>query len=76
MGIDYDLVVVGGGPAGCAVARDVAGAGFKVLIAEEHARVGEPLQCSGLISARTLYFPGFARSSTAPAARGMGARSG
>ena len=51
---DYDLVVVGGGPAGCAVARDVAGAGFKVLIAEEHARVGEPLQCSGLISARTL----------------------
>ncbi len=51
---DYDLVVVGGGPTGCAVARDVAGAGYKVLIAEEHARVGEPLQCSGLISARTL----------------------
>jgi geranylgeranyl reductase family protein len=52
--MDYDLIVVGGGPAGCAVARDVAGAGFKVLIAEEHERVGEPLQCSGLISARTL----------------------
>ncbi len=51
---DYDLVVVGGGPAGSAVARDVAAAGFKVLVAEEHARVGEPLQCSGLISARTL----------------------
>ena len=51
---DYDLVIVGGGPAGCAVARDVAGVGFKVLIAEEHAGVGEPLQCSGLISARTL----------------------
>jgi geranylgeranyl reductase family protein len=51
---DYDLIVVGGGPAGCAVARDVASAGFRVLVAEEHARVGEPLQCSGLISARTL----------------------
>jgi geranylgeranyl reductase family protein len=51
---DYDLIVVGGGPAGCAVARDVATAGFRVLVAEEHARVGEPLQCSGLISARTL----------------------
>lgn len=54
MHIDYDLVVVGGGPAGCAVARDVADAGFRVLVAEEHERVGEPLQCSGLISARTL----------------------
>ena len=51
---DYDLIVVGGGPAGCAVARDVAAAGFRVLIAEEHARMGEPLQCSGLVSARTL----------------------
>ncbi len=54
MHIDYDIVVVGGGPAGCAVARDVAAAGFRVLVAEEHTEVGEPLQCSGLISARTL----------------------
>lgn len=45
---------MGGGPTGCAVARDVATAGFRVLVAEEHAGVGEPLQCSGLISARTL----------------------
>lgn len=51
---DFDLIVVGGGPAGCAVARDVAAAGYKVLVAEDHALVGEPLQCSGLISARTL----------------------
>ena len=29
-------------------------AGFRVLVAEEHAGVGEPLQCSGLVSARTL----------------------
>lgn len=54
MHADFDLIIVGGGPAGCAVARDVAAAGFRVLLAEEHARVGEPLQCSGLISARTL----------------------
>ena len=51
---DYDLIIVGGGPTGCAVARDVAEAGFRVLVAEEHAGVGEPLQCSGLVSARTL----------------------
>jgi geranylgeranyl reductase family protein len=54
LSVDFDLVVVGGGPAGCAVARDVADAGFRVLVAEEHAGVGEPLQCSGLVSARTL----------------------
>ena len=54
LSVDYDLVVVGGGPTGCAVARNVAAAGFRVLVVEEHHEVGEPLQCSGLISARTL----------------------
>lgn len=52
--MDYDVVVIGGGPIGCAAARDIAAAGFRVLVAEEHHRIGEPLQCSGLISARTL----------------------
>ena len=52
--MDYDVLVVGGGPAGCATARDIAAAGFKVLVAEEHSAVGEPLQCSGLISPRAL----------------------
>ncbi len=52
--MDYDVVVIGGGPVGCAVARDVAAAGFTVLVVEEHRRVGEPLQCAGLISPRTL----------------------
>lgn len=56
--MDYDVIVVGGGPAGCAVARDLAGAGYRVLVAEEHSRIGEPLQCSGLISARTLKLSG------------------
>ncbi|OAT85898.1 lycopene cyclase family protein [Desulfotomaculum copahuensis] len=52
--MDYDLVVIGAGPAGCAVARDVAAAGRRVLVVEEHGQVGEPMQCAGLISARTL----------------------
>ena len=52
--MDYDVLVVGGGPAGCATARDIAAEGFKVLVAEEHSAVGEPLQCSGLISPRAL----------------------
>lgn len=50
----YDAVVVGAGPAGSAVAREIAGRGFRVLLLEEHAVIGRPLHCSGLVSARTL----------------------
>jgi len=52
--MDYDIVVVGGGPVGCAAARDLATGGARVLIIEEHAQIGEPLQCAGLVSAVTL----------------------
>ncbi len=52
--MDYDVLVVGGGPSGCATARDIAAEGFKVFVAEEHSVVGEPLQCSGFISSRAL----------------------
>jgi digeranylgeranylglycerophospholipid reductase len=50
----YDAVVVGAGPAGSAVARDVAARGFSVLLLEEHSVIGHPLHCSGLVTPRTL----------------------
>lgn len=50
----YDAVVVGGGPSGAAVARRIAQAGFRVAILEQHPRVGSPVQCSGLVTSRTL----------------------
>jgi len=46
-----DVVVVGAGPAGCQCARDLAEAGYAVLVLEEHARPGEPVHCTGIISA-------------------------
>lgn len=52
--VHYDVIVVGGGPVGAAVGRDIAAAGAKVLMVEEHLQPGEPLQCAGLVSARTL----------------------
>ena len=52
--MDFDVIVVGGGPVGCAVARDVAAAGRRVLVLEEHREIGVPVQCAGLISERTL----------------------
>jgi len=46
----YDVVVVGAGPAGSAAARRCAGYGLRTLLVEEHAAVGYPVQCAGLLS--------------------------
>ncbi len=48
-----DLVVVGGGPAGLLVATRCAEAGLDVLVLEEHAVVGEPTHCTGIVSLET-----------------------
>jgi len=52
--LDYDVVVVGGGPAGCMAAKYAAKAGASTLIIEEDAAIGVPVQCAGLISKRAL----------------------
>lgn len=54
MRFDYDVAVVGAGPAGSRTARDLAQAGLRVALLEEHRRIGVPSHCSGLISPRTL----------------------
>jgi len=56
--MDFDVIVIGGGPVGCAVARDIAAADFRVLVAEEHPAIGVPLRCAGLVSSRTLQLSG------------------
>jgi geranylgeranyl reductase family protein len=50
----HDVVVVGAGPAGCRMARDVALRGFDVVVLEEHRVVGMPCHCSGLVSPRAM----------------------
>jgi len=52
--MNYDVVVVGGGPAGCAAAGLISKEGYKTLVVEEHQKIGEPVQCAGLVSPRTL----------------------
>lgn len=52
--LDYDVVVVGGGPAGCMAAKYAAKGGASTLIIEEDAEIGEPVQCAGLISKRAI----------------------
>ncbi len=50
----YDVVVAGAGPAGSKAALDLAQAGVRVLLLEEHREIGTPLHCSGLVTRRTL----------------------
>jgi digeranylgeranylglycerophospholipid reductase len=56
--MEWDVIVVGAGPAGCFTAKRIALSGFKVLILEEHKEIGYPVQCAGLISPRAVELAG------------------
>jgi len=44
-----DICVIGGGPVGCVAASHLAAAGLRVAVCEEHAQIGVPVDCSGVI---------------------------
>ena len=46
----YDVVVVGGGPAGSYVACKLAEKGYGVVVVEQKGRLGEQVCCTGIIS--------------------------
>jgi len=50
----YDVAVVGAGPAGAIASRYAALNGARALLIEEHASIGSPVQCTGLISKAAL----------------------
>ncbi|MCK5654229.1 MAG: NAD(P)/FAD-dependent oxidoreductase [Dehalococcoidia bacterium] len=50
----YDAVIVGAGPTGSYIAHRLASLGHKVVVFEEHERIGEPVQCTGIIGAECL----------------------
>lgn len=60
---EYDVVVAGGSVAGLTFAAEAARRGISVLVAEEHAKIGEPEKCDGLVSLRGLRRYGFAPGS-------------
>lgn len=48
-----DVLVVGGGPVGCSAAASMA-PDLDVKVLEEHPRIGEPVQCAGLVTPRVV----------------------
>ena len=50
--MDFDVIVIGAGPAGSSTAREIASAGFEVGLFEEHEMVGVPQHCTGMLTIR------------------------
>ena len=52
------MAVIGAGPAGSTAAYELARRGRRVVVFEEHSRVGLPVQCAGLVSPRVVELAG------------------
>lgn len=50
----YDVVIAGAGAAGNYLAYKLASLGYKVVVFEEHERIGEPVQCTGIVGVECL----------------------
>lgn len=48
------MAVIGAGPAGSMAARYAAKAGARVILLEEHANIGWPVECAGLLGSRAM----------------------
>ena len=54
MDSSYDVIVVGAGPAGLASAKSALEHGAKVLVLEDHAAIGTPVQCGETLALSSI----------------------
>src|SRR5262249_11836022 len=51
---DVDALVIGAGPGGLYAAARLASDGHRVLVCEEHERIGEPVHCTGIVASESF----------------------
>ena len=49
-GAMLDVAIIGGGPGGMSAARHLAAGGWSVTVFEEHAEIGLPVHCTGVLA--------------------------
>ena len=64
--LEYDVVVVGAGPVGGFLARRLCEGGASVLLLEEHAQIGRPFQCAGLVNPEAMRLSGLENTVLSP----------
>ncbi len=68
---EYDVLVIGAGPAGSAAARAAVGKGASVLLVERRSTIGVPVQCAEYIPAMLMGKLDLGRSFVAQSIKGM-----